>query len=152
MISNFVIPQQCRIPKNAYGIWQIPELNIIIPLYEKKNKTAQQIIDEELCALILPFGKGRIILDHSGSNGLGEGYWDIGMVHPDMIAFLTTNKNTIQYQCNAVYKVQCKGSQYFHENRFIYPVSSLDIACNCCVGTNVLENYMAMFKYKGIFP
>lgn len=39
-MSKFAIPQKCTIPEGAYGVWQIPELNVVIPVYESNRLTA----------------------------------------------------------------------------------------------------------------
>ena len=67
-LSDCVIPRKVEIPDGAYGVWQIPELNIMIPLYlgSTKDKT-MVIIDAENSASIRRFGAGRIIEDHAES-------------------------------------------------------------------------------------
>lgn len=99
-MSAFAIPQKCEIPEGAYGVWQIPELNVIIPLYEGNNATAQKIIDKENSACIEKFGVGRIIEDHADSkSNKDKGSWELWRVHPDDAAFLVTKNGTISYTC-----------------------------------------------------
>ena len=38
-MGAFAVPQKCEIPTGAYGVWQIPELNVSIPVYESNNRT-----------------------------------------------------------------------------------------------------------------
>lgn len=147
--SLFVIPRPCEIPKGAYGIWQIPEFDIAMPLYQRNGKSIQQVIDDEHSALIMPFGAGSIILDHADSEGEDRGYWQIGMVHPDTLACLIRLDGTLKYQCSSVYRVICNGSGYMHEGKFLQPKLTTDIFCNCCATKDAKENYLAWFKYKG---
>lgn len=37
-LSSCVILQPCNIPNGAIGVWQIPELDISIPVYTKGKK------------------------------------------------------------------------------------------------------------------
>ena len=75
-MSQFVIPRKCVVPSGAYAIWQIPELNITIPLYQARNRIeAQKQVDKENSASIYKFGVGKIIADHADSiagNGISH--------------------------------------------------------------------------------
>lgn len=77
-MSEFVIPHKCEIPSDAFGVWQIPDLNIVIPVYQAQNRIqAQTQIDKENSASIYKFGVGRVIADHAESNA-GTGKFIVG--------------------------------------------------------------------------
>lgn len=151
-MSEFVIPRQCEIPEGAYGVWQIPELNIVIPVYEAKNlKQAQAQIDEKNSASIYKFGVGRTIADHAKSKA-GTGKWDVGKFRPDMLGFLVTAKGTSEYVCNQVCRVKVHTGGYTLDGLGVYPKLYTDIMCASCANKQGTENYLAMFKYKCELP
>ena len=47
-----VIPKKCTIPKGAYGVWQVHDMDIMIPIYQGNNANAQKLVDKENCACI----------------------------------------------------------------------------------------------------
>lgn len=62
----------------ACAIWQIPELNITIPLYQAKNRIeAQKQVDNENSASIYRFRVGKVIADHAQSQADKGRIWDI---------------------------------------------------------------------------
>ena len=99
-LSDCVIPRKVEIPDGAYGVWQIPELDIVIPLYKGVGQAkTQAIVDKANSASIRQFGAGRVIEDHAESKA-GQGRWQIGRVTPDMVGFLILPDKTEQYICN----------------------------------------------------
>ena len=151
-LSDCVVPRKVEIPDGAYGVWQIPELNIVIPLYpgSSKDKT-MAIIDAENSASIRRFGAGRIIEDHAESKA-GSGRWRIGRVRPDTIAFLVLQDKTEQYVCNRVLRAYRHPTCYTCDGIGVYPRSATDILCVCCACDDATEVYIAAFKYKGVMP
>lgn len=151
-MSQFIIPRKCDIPKGAYGVWQIPELDIIIPLYQGSgSKRTQEIVDRENSASIRKFGVGYLIEDHADSKA-GHGSWQIGKVTPDMVGFLVLPNKTERYVCNRVLRVKRYTSCFTCDGVGVYPRSATDILCACCANTDATEDYIAAFKYKGLTP
>ena len=150
-ISLFAIPRKCEIPEGAYGVWQVPDLDIMIPVYSATNANAQKIIDDELSATIRKFGAGRIIEDHAESNA-GQGRWQIGRVTPDMVGFLILKDKTEQYVCNRVLRAYRHPTCYTCDGVGVYPRSATDILCVCCACDDATEVYIAAFKYAGVMP
>ena len=151
-MSEFVIPRKCEIPKGAYGVWQIPELNITIPVYAAQNRAqAQAQVDKDNSASIYKHGVGRVIADHAESKA-GKGIWDVGQFRPDMVGFLVTSKVTYRYVCNQVCRVNVHPTCYTLDGVGVYPKRSTDIMCASCANAKGTENYLAIFKYKGDLP
>ena len=151
-MSEFVIPRKCEIPAGAYGVWQIPELNIAIPVYAAVNRTqAQAQVDKENSASIYKHGVGRVIADHAQSKA-GNGIWNVGQFRPDMVGFLVTPKLTYQYTCIQVCRVNVHSTCYTLDGIGVYPRRSTDIMCVSCANAKGTENYLAIFKYKGNLP
>lgn len=151
-MSEFVIPRKCEIPDGAFGVWQIPELDIVISVYQAKNQTqAQAQIDKENSASIYKFGVGRVIADHAKSKA-GTGKWDVGQFKPDMVGFLITAKGTSQYVCIQVCRVNVHPTCYTLDGIGVYPKRTTDIMCVSCANTKGTENYLAIFKYKCEMP
>lgn len=151
-LSEFVIPRKCEIPAGAYGVWQIPELDIMIPLYSGSTKDKTMvIIDNENSASIRRYGAGRIIEDHAESKA-GQGRWQIGRVTPDMAGFLILPDKTEQYVCNRVLRACRHPTCYTCDGVGVYPRSATDILCVCCATGDATEVYIAAFKYKGVMP
>jgi len=151
-ISQFAIPRKCEIPAGAYGVWQIPELDIMIPLYKGSSKSkTQEIIDKENSASIRPWGCGRIIEDHADSTA-GRGKWQIGKVLPDMLGFLILPDKTEQYVCNRVLRAKRFNTCFTCDGIGVYPRLTTDILCVCCAKDDATEVYIAAFKYEGTMP
>lgn len=149
-MSQFVIPRKCDVPLDAYAIWQIPELNIVIPLYQAKNKfEAQKQVDKENSASIYKFGVGKVIADHADSLA-GNGVWDVGQFRPDILGFMIFKNGKIdKYRCNQVCRVKVYPSSYILDGMGIYPKKVTDIMCVSCANDTGTENYLAVFKYVG---
>ena len=149
-MSQFVIPKKCVVPFGAYAIWQIPELNIVIPLYQARNRIeAQKQVDSDNSASIYKFGVGKVIADHAKSQA-DKGIWDISQVRPDMLGFMVFKNGEIQkYICNQVCRVVVHSSCYTLDGMSIYPKRANDIMCASCANSKGTENYLAVFKYVG---
>ena len=151
-MSEFVIPRKCEIPDGAYGVWQIPDLDIVLPLYKGLGQAkTQEIIDKANSASIRSFGAGRIIEDHAESK-TGNGRWQIGKVVPDMAGFLILSDKTERYVCNRVARAYRHPTCFTVDGVGFYPRSATDILCACCANDNATEVYLAAFKYKGKMP
>lgn len=152
-VSQFAIPRKCEVPVGAYAVWQIPDLNVTIPVYQGRGgMDSQRQIDKENSASIYRFGVGRIIADHAESKA-GKGIWDISQVRPDTVGFMVMpNGDTIQYVCNQVCRVMVHPTCYTLDGMSVYPRSSTDIMCISCANPQGTENYLAVFKYKGKMP
>lgn len=150
--NRFVIPRKVEIPDGAYGVWQIPELNIVIPVYAAQNRTqAQAQVDRENSASIYKHGVGRVIADHAQSKA-GKGIWDVGQFRPDMVGFLVTPKVTYQYVCIQVCRVIVHPTCYTLDGVGVYPRRSTDIMCGSCATKDGKQNYLAIFKQTGVIP
>jgi len=151
-ISKYAIPRKCEIPDGAYGVWQIPELDIMIPLYKGPSKAkTQKIIDKENSASIRSWGCGRIIEDHAESVA-GRGKWQIGKVLPDMLGFLVLPDKTEQYVCNRVLRAKRFNTCFTCDGVGVYPRLVTDILCVCCATGDASEVYIAAFKYTCALP
>lgn len=149
-LSQFVVPRKCEIPAGAYGVFQVPEYNIMIPLYQANNANAQKIIDDPNSATIRPWGVGRIIEDHLDSISMnGKGVWNVSDFRPDTVAFIVTEKVTFCYAskflCRAVRHTTC----YTCDNQYLYPRSSTDICTISCVDATAKDVYFAIWRYTG---
>lgn len=152
-LSRFVIPRKCTIPDGAYGVWQVPELNIMIPLYQGNNATAQKLVDNENSACIQQFGVGKIINDHAESVSTnGKGIWRVNEFLPDTQAFLATKNVTYQYSCKYVCRAYLHTHAYILDGQSIYPRKATDILCCGCATADASEVYIACFKYIGEMP
>ena len=150
--TQFAIPRKCEIPDGAYGVWQIPDLGIVIPLYKGSGQAkTQEIVDKENSASIRSWGCGRIIEDHAYSKA-GNGKWQIGNVLPDMLGFLVLPDKTEQYVCNRVLRAKRFNTCFTCDGVGVYPRSATDILCVCCATSDATEVYIAAFKYKCILP
>ena len=152
-VSRFAIPQKCKVPVGAYAVWQIPDLDITIPLYQGVGRLdSQRKVDEENSASIFRFGIGRVIADHAESKA-GKGVWNVGDFKPDMLGFMVMpSGETLKYECNQVCHVMVHTTCYTLDGIGVYPRSSTDVMCVSCVNPQGTENYLAVFKYKGKMP
>lgn len=151
-LSKFAIPRKCKIPEGAYGVWQVPELDIIIPLYWGNNATAQAIVDTEFAACIEPFGVGKVINDHADSETIGSGLWNVCDFRPDTAAFLVQEKTTTCYTCKFVCRAYRHTHAYIMDGQSIYPRSAIEVLCVSCATPDASEVYIATFKKTGELP
>lgn len=106
------------IPKNAYGVWSVPSLNIQLPVYLKNNSTRQQIVDNKESALIDPWVNAYRICDHFCSVGLnGKGVWSMQQIMLGAEAYMTKPDGCYQYECYIIVRP-------FHRNY-------IDVECFC---------------------
>lgn len=151
-LSAYALPTpRIEIPDNANGVWDIPELNITIPVYTAhiKGKSEQAVTDDPDSACITPWGKAYTIGDHYGSTA-GKGTWNISKVRPGMLGFFHKPDGMHRYECYVVHLADVKGFEiYSSDGHLIEPHSSKDIACASCVGGDSKRNYLAVFRYKG---
>jgi len=151
-LSIFAIPRKCTIPEGAYGMLQIPEHNIMIPLYVGNNATAQKIVDAENSASFHKFYLGHVIADHAQSkSSYAKGIWDVREFHPDDVAFIVKEKEVLQYTCLYVAHVYVNRSSYICNGQSVYPKQG-DIMMVSCVNASGTENYLGYFKYTGKIP
>lgn len=151
-LSACVVPQKCDIPQGAVGVWQIPELDIIIPVYAKGRKTEQQIINDEDSSAYVRWMTAYQIADHYDSKA-GRGKWRIDKVRPLMIAFFVKPNETLRYECYRTCVADVKAYGLYTINGIaVTPYSSRDIMCNCCVGSDNKRNFLAVFRYLGRMP
>lgn len=152
-LSSMVFPRPCEIPDKAAGVWQIPDLNVIIPVYNSNYKNIQQIIDDENSAAMSRWASAYDIGDHCGSlSSNGKGKWRMDEVRPGMIGFFVKKAGTTRYVCQMSAIADVKPWGYICYNQLITPRSSKDILNSCCVGKDSSRNYIALFKYDGKMP
>ena len=152
-LSLFAIPRKCEIPKDAYGVWQVPDLNIMIPVYSATNANAQKIIDNVQSATIRKWGVGRIIEDHLDSISMNhKGIWNVGEFKPDTAGFLVTQKTTYCYSVKFVCRAIRQNTCYMLDGVPQWPRRSTDIFCISCTDGTAKEVYLAAFKYTGKIP
>lgn len=140
-------PQKCDIPDGAYGVWQIPEIETITPLYYGfENEQAH--IDADDSAAIIPFRYGYWIGDHAGSitNG-GKGIWEMNKVHVDGTAFMVYPDRTERYVCYMVCRAAATGYGYTLNGFGLYPFSAGDIICGSCANQDGSQVYLAFYRY-----
>jgi hypothetical protein len=152
-VSQFAIPRKCEIPAGAYGVWQVPDLNVMIPVYSATNANAQKIIDDEQSATLRKWGVGRIIEDHLDSISMNhKGIWNVGEFKPDTVGFLVTAKTTycysVKFSCRAIRQNTC----FMLDGVPQWPRYSTDIFCVSCTDGTAKEVYLASFKYTGKIP
>ena len=137
-LQDYAVPQQKEIPEDAYCIWQIPELDISVPVYTHGE---QETIDADDSALLTPYGRAYRIGDHRGSGGK----WYIEKIPLNTLAFMVKRDEIIRYRCFAVMRVDVLGSVFGINGRIVTEYSSTDIICSCCA-ENENERYLAFFR------
>lgn len=140
-------PQECEIPADAYGVWQIPELCTITPVYYGAENE-QLHIDAEDSAAIMPFRRGYWIGDHAGSvTNNGRGVWEMNKVHVNGVAFMVLPEKTEQYICYMICKAAATGYGYTLDGYGLYPLRSGDIICGSCANADGSQVYLAFYRY-----
>lgn len=135
-----------KIPKGAYGVWQVSALSTSTPLYEAKSnsgKDRQKVVDKENAAVWMPYGKGHAIVDHLDSV-VGGGVWRVNGIVVDDIATLTTKNGTKYYHCVAVWLATQTKYVYQWEDETI-SCKKGDIICVSCADADGYD-YVAYFK------
>ena len=151
--NKFAIEKKCEIPEGAYGVFQVPEHNIIIPLYKGNNATGQAIVDREYAADIEYFNGRWIIYDHAESVSINnKGIWDVSEFKPDTVAFLTTPKETICYSSKCVCRAVRQNTCFQYDGKVIYPKSATDLMTASCCDSTGKEVYLAIFKECSRIP
>ena len=152
MPKFYEIPKAHSIPDGAIGIWQIPDLSILVPVYAPgKGRTEQQIIDAENSASWVRWGCAYEIGDHCLSLN-GKGRWCINKVEPLMPAFFIRREGTYKYECYRTCVADVKAYGYRIGSVPVQPYSSKDILNACCVGSDSSRNFLAVFRYVGKMP
>ena len=150
--SALVVPQSCDILEGSIGVWQIPELDISIPVYIRGKKSEQQIINDEDSSAYVRWMTAYQIADHYDSKA-GRGKWRIDKVRPLMIAYFVKPNETLRYECYRTCVEDVKAYGLYTINGIaVTPYSSRDIMCNCCVGSDSKRNFLAVFRYLGRMP
>lgn len=153
IMPSFVIPQNCVIPDKAIGVWQIPDLNISIPVYSANKSNEQKIIDDQNSAAQVKWCSAVDIGDHSDSlSSNGKGRWNMDKIRPSMVAFYVKKNGTYKYSCVLSAIADVKSWGYYVNGSMLYPRSSTDILNSCCVGSDSTRNYVSLFKYEGKLP
>lgn len=147
-MNAFTLPSPCEIPNGAYCVWQIPSLNISVPVYKS---TSQKVVDAENSAAMQYGASCYVISDHAGSKD-GNGFWMMQNVRLDDAAFLIRKDRTERYVCYAVLRVEHRSTRLVINGKTVNAYSSKDIICRSCVDMSGKENYVAMFRYAGIMP
>lgn len=151
-MSRFAIPKKCKIPKDAYGVWQVPDRGIIIPVYKGTNATAQAIIDTDYAASIEKYGVGMILNDHADSKTDGSGLWNVCDFTPDTVGFMVTKDTTYCYTCVFVCRAYRQNTCYIMDGASVYPHRQGDILCVSCATADASEVYIAEFRQTGEIP
>lgn len=153
-MTDFSIPRSVDIPVGAYGVWQIPALDIAIPVYQTSHKTqTQAVVDCETSASIRKWGAGRIIEDHLDSVGLdGKGVWNVSEFKPDTAAFLVTQTVTYCYRSVLVCRCDRQSNCITLDGRPLWPMRQTNIVCVSCADSEGDELYYAEFKLTGSVP
>lgn len=150
----YQIPQEVEIPDKAYGIFQCPATSTSSPLYEAastETSVRQRVVDNEDSALIMPYGKGRAILDHAGSQ-IGKSFWNVsGMLVGDAAFLIREGKPTLAYECTAILLCRRMPYNYQFRDAAVYPDKD-DLVCIGCANDDGSWVYLAYYKYLGKMP
>ena len=148
-MPRFYAPVPCTIPEGSIGIWQIPDLNVFVPVYAPaKGKSEQQIIDEADSASWVRWGCAYEIGDHTNSL-TGKGRWQVNKIQPLMVAFFIKLEGIYRYECYRTCVADVKPYGYRIGSNPVNPYSSKDILNACCVGSDSKRNFLAVFRYVG---
>lgn len=149
-MPKFYAPKPCNIPKDAVGVWQIPDLDIIIPVYNVNASTNQKVIDAENSAAMIRWCSAYDIGDHCGSlSSNGKGKWRMDNIKPGMVAFFVKPTGTTRHSCVLTALAEVKSWGYVVNGQMLTPHSSKDILNSCCVGSDSSRNYVSLFKLDG---
>ena len=152
-MPEFVAAKPCTIPTGAVGVWQIPDLDISIPVYNSNYQNIQKIIDDENSAALSRWCNAYDIGDHCGAiSSNGKGKWRMDKIHPAMSALFIKPSGTFKYSCVMAALADVKSWGYVVNGAMLTPKSSTDILNSCCVGSDSARNYVAVFKYDGKLP
>ena len=150
-LIGFEIPHTTVIPDNAYGIFQVPALEIDVPLYTSTTETGQEVVDREDAALIRGWGKGKAICDHADSQH-GKAYWNVNEMQVGGSAFLITQDETLWYRCDMIARVKNTGTGYIcTATGHSVTAQRDDVICLSCTDDDG-EEWLAYYTYMGVFP
>ena len=149
--GQLAIPRKAEIPVGAVGVWQIPSIDVSIPLYQATNATQQSVVDAEDSAMLRRYGAGRVIVDHADSKA-GSGKWELWQVSLKDVGVLIEPAKTLIYECVQLCIVDVQRTCYTFDGSSVYPRRATDILCLSCVGNDSKHNYMAYFKQIGEIP
>lgn len=136
------------IPEGADGVWRIPKLHVVVPVYSGRN--GQEIVDREYSAHISQIGIGRAIADHAGSeNRMGIKVWYMQNVEIGDKAFFELPDRTEEYECYLIAIVDFHSWGLTINGKLVVPYSSTDILCRSCVDDTGEQNYIAIFQRTG---
>lgn len=149
-MPKFYAPKPCEVPKGAVGVWQIPDLDIMIPVYNSNYKNIQKILDDENSAAMSRWCSAYDIGDHCGSiSSNGKGKWRMDNIKPGMVAFFVKPNETTMHSCVMTAIADAKSWGYLVNGQMLTPHSSKDILNSCCVGSDSTRNYVSVFKLVG---
>jgi hypothetical protein len=153
-MKDFSVPRPIEIPVGAYGIFQVPSLDIAIPVYETSYKTqTQNVVDCETSASIRKWGSARIIEDHLDSVGMGgKGVWNVSDFKPDTVAFLVTEKVTYCYKAYLCCRCQETSHSITLNGKPLWPARQTNIVCASCADRKSDDIYYAEFRLTGMIP
>lgn len=150
-LLGFEIPHTTVIPDNAYGVWQVPALEIDVPLYTSTHGNGQDVVDREGAALVRGWGKGKAICDHADSQH-GDSYWNVNQMQVGGSAFLITADGTLWYRCDMICRVKNTGTGYIcTPTGHTVHVQQDDVICLSCTDEDGYE-WLAYFTCMGEFP
>ena len=133
------------IPQGADGVWRIPKLHVVVPVYSGRN--GQEIVDAEYSAHIRQIGIGREIADHAGSeNRMGVKVWYMQDVRLGYKAYFELPDRTEEYECYMLCIVDFNTWGLTINGKLLVPYSSTDILCRSCVDETARQNYVALFR------
>ena len=136
---------KAKLPKGAYGLWEVDVLGTVSPLYKGNisTKADQAIVDRENSACWRTYGKGHAIYDHQLSE-VGGGSWCVNLMEVGTYATLTTAKSKTYYQCTAIWL--CSQTKYVmkYEGETV-ACRKGDVICVSCADEDK-QVYVAYFK------
>lgn len=142
--ADFASPY--RIPEGAVGVWRIPQLCVVVPVYAG-GRNGQAVVDAEYSANIRQIGIGREIADHAGSaNRMGVKVWYMQRVSLGDKAYFELPDKTEEYECYLLCIADWHTWGLTINGKLVAPYSSTDILCRSCVDKSGEKNYVAIFK------
>ena len=145
---TFPAEAKTKIPKGAYGVWEVSSIGTSTPLYKGNisTKADQKIVDNERSACWRTYGKGHAIFDHADSI-VGGGVWNVERMMVGGLGILTTAKTKEYYLCTQI--SLCTQTKYvMRYNGAVYPCKKGDIICVSCALDDG-EVYVAYYKRIG---
>ena len=144
-LVGFEVPQPVVIPDGAWGVLQVPAMEISMPLYTGPD---QLIIDAENSALVRRWGDGILIADHAGSKHHGA-EWRVNDMQVGGACFVISHDETRAYRCTAILLGENTGTAYEYRGRTVTP-DKYDVICISCGRGK--ETFIAYLDFDGIIP